>query len=78
MKGHYFSEKYALGKYPRSRAARGMSSPNEFLEISRNSVNSDICRTIIDLDRYMHLAENRYRVWYRGELFVAVRTAEHA
>jgi len=78
MKGHYFSEKYALGKYPRSRAARGMSSPNEFLEISRNSVNSDICRTIIDLDRYMHLAENRYCVWYRGELFVAVRTAEHA
>jgi len=73
MKGHYFSEKYSVEKYPTSLSARGQSSPNEFLEISRNSVNSDICRTIIDLDRYMHLVENNYCVWYRGELFVAAK-----
>lgn len=78
MKGHYFSEKYSCEKYPISFSARGLSSPNEFLEICRNSVNSDICRTIIDLDRYMHLVENNYCVWYKGELFVAEKTAEPA
>ncbi len=76
MKGHYFSEKYSLEKYPRSTAAGGLSSPNEFLEICRNSVNSDICRTLIDLDRYINLVENGYRVWYRGELFVAEKNTE--
>jgi len=78
MKGHYFSEKYAVGEYPRSQAGRGLSSPNEFLQISRNSVNSDICRTIIDLDRYMHLVENNYCVWYKGELFIAKKTTQPA
>jgi hypothetical protein len=76
MKGHYFSEKYSLEKYPRSLVARRLSSSNEFLKISQNSVNSDICRSIIDLDRYMYLVENNYCVWYKGELFVAQKTAE--
>jgi hypothetical protein len=73
LKRHYFSAKYGAEQYPRSRAARGMSNSNEFLDVSRNSVDSDICRAIIDLDRYLHLAENNYDVWYRGELFVARR-----
>jgi hypothetical protein len=73
LKGHYFSGRYAADQYPRSVAARGVSHPEEFLEISRNSVGSDICRAIIDLDRYLHLAESGYNVWYKGELFVARR-----
>jgi hypothetical protein len=72
--GYYFSDKYSQDHYPTSRAARGLSNSDEFLEISRNSVDSDICRAIIDLDRYLRLAENRYNVWYKGELFVAQRT----
>ncbi|MGD8501484.1 MAG: hypothetical protein PVJ86_12600, partial [Phycisphaerales bacterium] len=74
MKGHYFSEKYSQNHYPTSRAAGGLSNSNEFLEVSRNSVDSDICRAIIDLDRYLRLPENRYNAWYKGELFVAKRT----
>lgn len=73
LKGHYFSATYSADQYPRSRAARGLSHSDEFLELSRNSVDSDICRAIIDLDRYLHLAESRYDVWYKGELFVARR-----
>ena len=73
LKGHYFSASYAAEHYPRSQAARGMSSSREFMEISRNSVDSDICRTVIDLDRYLYLVENQYDVWYKGELFIARR-----
>jgi hypothetical protein len=76
LKGHYFSEKYSKDQYPRSRAARGLSNSDEFLEISSNSVDSDICRSIIDLDRYLHLIENRHKVWYKGECFVAKRAPE--
>ena len=73
LKGYYFSARYSADQYPRSRAARGMSDSREFLEISRNSVDSDICRAIIDLDRYLFLVESRYDVWYKGELFIARR-----
>jgi hypothetical protein len=69
--GFYFSDKYTKDSYPRSETARGISSSDEFLELCRNSADNDICRTIIDMDRYLFLAENRYDVWYKGELFVA-------
>jgi hypothetical protein len=78
LKGHYFSPKYSAGQYPGSQTARGLSNSSEFIEISRNSVDSDICRAIIDLDRYLRLVENGYNVWYKGELFVARRTADGA
>ncbi len=70
-KGDYFSEKYPRNHYPTSLAAKALSNSDEFMEASRNSVDSDVCRTIIDLDRYLRLAEAKYRVWYKGELFVA-------
>lgn len=73
LKGHYFSVRYSAGEYPRSAAARGMSHSEEFLDVSRNSVDSDICRSIIDLDRFLHLTESGYDVWYKGEVFVARR-----
>ena len=73
LKGHYFSVMYSADQYPRSRAARGMSRSDELLELSRNSVDSDICRAIIDLDRFLYLAESGYDVWYKGELFVVIR-----
>ncbi len=73
-KGDYFSQKYSRDDYPTSEAAKGLSNSEEFMEASRNSVDSDICRTIVDLDRYLRLAEAQYDVWYRGELFVARRT----
>ncbi len=69
--GEYFSQKYSRDQYPRSETARGLSNSDEFMEVSRNSVDSDICRTIIDLDRYLYLAENQYRILYKGEMFVA-------
>ncbi|MHC4697286.1 MAG: hypothetical protein ACYTFA_11135 [Planctomycetota bacterium] len=72
----YFSDKYSRHDYPRSEAARGVSNSDQFLDVSRNSVDSDICRTIIDLDRYLYLMERGYKVWYRGELFVAERSGE--
>lgn len=70
-KGDYFSPKYSKDHYPASRTARGLSNSDEFVQISQNSVDSDICRTIIDLDRFLRLVENRYNVWYKGELFAA-------
>lgn len=70
-KGDYFSQKYSRDHYPTSEAGKALSSSDEFMEASRNSVDSDVCRTIIDLDRYLRLVENQYGVWYKGELFVA-------
>ncbi len=74
--GFYFSQKYSREEYPRSEAARRLSNSDEFIEISRNSVNSDIYRAIIDLDRYLRLAEQGYDVRYRGELFFAEKSEE--
>ena len=71
--GFYFSDKYTKADYPRSNAGRSVSTSDEFTTVSRHSPESDICRAIIDLDRYLFLVEKGYRVWYRGELFVAER-----
>lgn len=76
--GFYFSYRYSREHYPRSHAARGVSDADEFLEVARNSADSDICRAIIDLDRYLYLIEHGYNVWYWGELFVAERTSQIA
>jgi hypothetical protein len=73
--GFYFSDKYSKDHYPTSRAARNLSNCNEFLDVSRNSVDSDICRAIVDLDRYLRLTESGYNVWYKGELFIARKTS---
>jgi len=70
-KGDYFSPKYSKDRYPRSRAASELTNSEELIEVARNTVDSDICRSIIDLDRYLHLAEAGYDVWYRAEMFVA-------
>ncbi len=69
--GDYFSQKYSSEQYPASKAAKDISNSDEFMEAARNSVDSDVCRTIIDLDRYLRLAEAGYHVWYKGELFIA-------
>lgn len=69
--GEYFSPKYTENQYPRSEIARGLSHSAEFIEIARRTVDSDICRSVIDLDRYLHLAEAGYDVLYRAEMFVA-------
>ena len=71
--GFYFSDKYSKERYPRSEAAKSMSNSDEFLEVSRNSADTDICRAIIDLDRYLYLVEKGYNAWYRAEMFVAQR-----
>ena len=74
--GEYFCDKYSKDHYPRSKAARAVSNSDEFMDISRNSVDSDICRTIIDLDRYLYLLEKEYMVWFKGDLFVAQRNTK--
>jgi hypothetical protein len=71
--GYYFSKNYSQEQYPRSLAARNVSSSEEFLDVCRNATESYICRTIIDLDRHLYLMEKGYRVWFRGDLFVAER-----
>lgn len=74
-KGLYFSAKYSRHAYPRSKAAKELIDSEEFLEVAQNTVDSDICRAIIDLDRYLRLTEKGYKVWYKGELFFAERAA---
>jgi len=71
--GFFFSPRYAPSAYPGSAAGRRLSNTDEFLAVARNSADSDICRAIIDLDRYLHLAEQGFRVEYQGELLVAER-----
>ncbi len=71
--GFYFSPRYTSNAYPRSAAGRDLSTSDEFLAVSRDSVDSDICRAIIDLDRYLHLAEQGFRVEFQGDLLMAQR-----
>ncbi|MFC1765184.1 hypothetical protein ACFL6U_24320 [Planctomycetota bacterium] len=69
--GRYVSPKYSTEHYPRSETAKRLTHSKEVMEVARNAVNSDICKSIIDLDRYLHLAEAGYDVWYKAEMFVA-------
>jgi hypothetical protein len=69
--GHYFSPRYSAEHYPRSETAKRLTHSEEVIEVARNAFHSDICKSIIDLDRYLHLAEAGYDVWYRAEMFVA-------
>jgi len=71
--GFFFSANYTPGAYPKSNAGRRLSTADEFLAVAKESVDSDICRAIIDLDRCVHLAEQGFLVEYQGELLVAER-----
>ena len=73
--GFVFSPSYTPSAYPRSAAGRRLSTTDEFMAAARESADSDICRAIIDLDRYLHLAEQGFRVEYQGEMLVAEREA---
>ncbi|UCG62155.1 MAG: hypothetical protein JSV52_02400 [Candidatus Zixiibacteriota bacterium] len=70
---YYFSDKYPRTAYPRSESAKSAITTDEMLEVARYSGDSDICRAIIDLDRYLYLIERGFKVVYQGELFVAER-----
>ncbi len=70
-KGHYFSPKYSAEHYPRSETAKRLTDSKEVTEVARNTLNTDFCKSIVDLGRYLHLAEAGYDVWYRAEMFVA-------
>jgi hypothetical protein len=74
--GYYFSDKYSRNAYPRSKVAKSISTSDEFQVVAKHSADSDICRAIIDLDRYLYLMENGFSVLYQGELFVAERKHE--
>jgi hypothetical protein len=71
--GEYFSEEYGPERYPRSAAAREVTDRKEMMAVSRHSVDSDVCRAIIDLDRFLFLVESGYEVWHKGDLFVALK-----
>ncbi|MFC1639898.1 hypothetical protein ACFL3B_03945 [Gemmatimonadota bacterium] len=73
--GYYFSDRHRAEAYPRSRAAREIMDSDTMIDVARNSVESDICRSIIDLDRCLFLQENGYDVLYREELFFAHKRA---
>jgi hypothetical protein len=70
-KGFYFSDRYGADAYPRSGAARELMNSDTIIAIARNSVDSDVCRSLIDLDRCLFLREQGYDVTYREELFFA-------
>ncbi|MBI5865301.1 MAG: hypothetical protein HZB38_12485 [Planctomycetes bacterium] len=71
--GFYFSSQYAEDRYPRSDAAKRLTTSQELIAAGRDSTDSDVCRAIIDLDRFLYLCEAGFDVWYQGELFVAER-----
>ena len=71
--GFYFTDKYNQNAYPRSKAARDMADSETFLQVARNAVDSDICISIIDLDRAILLQEQGYDVMYRDEVFFALK-----
>ena len=71
--GFYFTGRYNQAAYPRSKAARDLADSETFLKVAQNAVDSDICRSIIDLDRVIHLKEQGYDVLYRDEVFYAHR-----
>ena len=73
--GYYFSDRHGTEAYPRSRAAQEVMDSDTIIDVARNSVESDICRSIIDLDRCLFLQENGYDVLYREELFFAHKRA---
>lgn len=75
-KGLYFSDHYLKDTYPRSKAARGIMDSDTIIAVAQSSPESDICRSIIDLDRCLFLQENGYDVMYREELFFAHRWRE--
>ena len=75
-KGFYFSDRYVKDAYPRSKAAREIMDSDTIIAAARNSPESDICRSVIDLDRCLFLRENGYDVMYREELFFAHRRRE--
>ena len=69
--GFYFIDKYNQDTYPRSKAARNLADSETFLQVARNAVDSDICISIIDLDRAIYLQEQGYDVMYQDEVFFA-------
>jgi hypothetical protein len=71
--GFFFNDKYNKDAYPRSKAARDLADSETFLQVARNAVDSDICISIIDLDRAIYLQEQGYDVMYRDEVFFAHR-----
>jgi len=75
-KGFYFWDSYLADAYPRSRAAREIMDTDTIIAIARNTPDSDICRSVIDLDRCLFLREHGYDVMYREELFFAHRRPE--
>ncbi|MCK5586286.1 hypothetical protein KAJ02_09465, partial [Candidatus Bipolaricaulota bacterium] len=71
--GFYFTDKYNQDAYPRSKAGRDLADSETFLKVARNAVDSDICISIIDLDRAIYLQEQGYDVMCREEVFFAHR-----
>jgi hypothetical protein len=71
--GYYRHERFGPHAYPRSSAARAIIDTETIVDVARNSVDSDVCRSIIDLDRCLYLQERGYDVLYREELFFAHR-----
>jgi len=71
-RGFYFSDNYSQDAYPRSIFARGISDSQEFCSIAKHALDSDVCRSIIDLDRCMFLHDHNYDVVYKEEVFFAI------
>ena len=70
--------RYLMDAYPRSKAAREIMDSYTIIVVARNSPETDICRSLIDLDRCLFLQENGYDVMYREELFFAHRRREES
>jgi hypothetical protein len=72
--GFYGDTRYGPDAYPRSRTARAILRPHDFLRPAQHSVDCWLCRMLIDLDRSLFMIENGYCVrGYLEGMFVAVR-----
>lgn len=71
--GSYFSEKYQLKDYPRSKIGKKLISKKEYLTLIQDSMNNPLFNTIIDLDRCLYLNEKGYNTLYRDRLFFLER-----
>ncbi|MGB2986879.1 MAG: hypothetical protein WBE26_13485 [Phycisphaerae bacterium] len=56
---------------PGGTAAREIMDSETIIAVARNAPESDICGSVIDLDRCLFLQENGYDVMYREEIFFA-------
>lgn len=72
--GLYWSSRFAVDTYPRSRRVRQALAAKDILGLARHAVDCAGCRLLIDLDRLCYLDEHGYELLgYHQGMIVAER-----